>query len=76
MSDKCGKAIVTFDIDSGKVLSVKDEKGKEAKVTSLKETELNGRHVTYIPDHTVILTHSSPGCFVYVFNGKLYTICI
>lgn len=31
--------------------------------------------VVSIPNHTVITTHSSPGCTTYIFNGIAYTIC-
>ena len=68
-------AVVMFDIDTGKVLRVTHGDGMPVKPIPVKEVEFNGRKVTHIPDHSVILTHSSPGCFTYIFDGVSYTVC-
>lgn len=72
-------AVVTFDIDTGKVKSVTDGNGNPADETILKKEGdflLNNKSVHFIQDYTVILTHSSPGCFTYVYNGTAYTVCM
>ena len=73
---KSTTAVVAFDIDTGKVKSVTDEFGRPARKSDIKDICFQGKSVSHIPDHSVILTHSSPGCFTYVYNGQSYTVCM
>ena len=68
-------AVVTFDIKTGAVLKVANGEGKEAEAVPMQRTEFNKKHVTSIPDHTIILSTINPTCFTYVYNGQLYEIC-
>ena len=69
-------AIVMFDIDTGKVLRVTRGDGTPVKPIPVKEAEFNGKRVIHIPAYSVIITHSSPGCFTYIFDGVSYTVCM
>jgi hypothetical protein len=73
------EVIITFDIASGKIKSVTDEFSRPAIEKPIDELMLSlekDKKIKYIPDHTVIRTHSSPDCFTYVLNGVAYTICM
>jgi hypothetical protein len=74
MEAKAKRMVIELDIDTGKVLKVTDGE-KEIKPVSAEKATLNGKRITSIPDHTLIFTHSSPGCAWYFVGGKLYYIC-
>lgn len=76
--------VVKKDAKTGKVLSVKSANGKKtAKPKPLKKLRLCRikagkdvlKDVIDISDDAVIVTHSSPDCITYVFNGQEYEIC-
>lgn len=69
------KMVITIDVETGKVEKVTDEKGVPAKSKKMEEVKLDGMPIAKIHDHTIIHTHSSPGCCYYYINGKWYYIC-
>ncbi len=70
------KMVIEIDVETGKLLKITGngctvEKGrlKDGKL------KLGGKVVTKVPDHTLMFTHSSPGCAYYFFGGRWYYIC-
>jgi hypothetical protein len=68
------KMVITIDVETGKVEKITDEKGERAKTAKKGALKLGDRTITSVPDHTLILTHSSPGCAWYFIGGKWYYI--
>jgi hypothetical protein len=73
--------IVVEKDNSGNVKSVKSLDGTKAAtgkpVTDLKLVRKGqkGKSVISISDNAVIVTHSSPDCITYIYNGQEYEIC-
>jgi hypothetical protein len=65
---------VEIDLETGKVVSVTDG-GRKVKSRSVKELRLQGKAVTNVSAHTLIVTHSSPGCVYYLVGGRYYLVC-
>jgi hypothetical protein len=69
------KMVITIDVDTGRVDSVTDEKGADAKSSNNMPEEMKNAKTTDIVSATVIGTHSSPGCRWIFYNGKWYWVC-
>lgn len=71
------KMKVLIDVESGKIDVYEVDGEKEIPVEGIpaKEFGLNRKAIQSIPDHTVIRTHSSPGCVTYFYNGYAYQVC-
>lgn len=70
-----GKIVLEIDIDSGRV-KVSDGKNRPYKGIPLEEFTINGRMVTKAtPNHTMLFTHSSPGCVYYFYGGRGWWVC-
>jgi hypothetical protein len=59
---------------SGRKVERQDE-DQHMKVKRCGANEYTDKRITKIQDHTVIRTHSSPGCVTYWFGGYPYTVC-
>jgi hypothetical protein len=68
--------IIIVDTETGKIVSVADEKGNEATKVDLDEFEKiyqspNGfKHIS-----TMLFAHSSPGCIYISIGGRYFKIC-
>ena len=68
--------IITADTQTGKIVSVVDEKGKKA--TRVDPEEMDKIYASedgFKFVGTVLYTHSSPGCYYIVSGGWAYRIC-
>ncbi len=70
------KMVIEVDIETGKLLKITGN-GCTVKKGRLKEgkLKLDGKIVSKVPDHTLVFTHSSPGCAWYFFGDWWYYIC-
>jgi hypothetical protein len=70
------KTIITLDTESGKVISIVDEYGKEASRVSPEEVDkIYGDEKGFRYVSTVLHAHSSPGCIYIRLGGTTYKIC-
>ncbi len=67
--------VITLDVDTGRVVSVKDEKGTDAKSDNSMPAEMKNAKITDAASATVIGTHSSPGCRWFFYNGQCCWVC-
>ena len=68
-------AVITIDVDSGKVISIEGRNG--AQVSEMAEGELkviHGQTGAYNTVAWIVRSHSSPGC-VRLIGGSLVKVC-
>jgi len=80
--------VVVIDVEKGDVKEVYDSKTMGMQKNGVtfdakpvikqdikKQLTVNGKNVVYIPDHTVLGTHSSPGCVTYTYGNYSWKVC-
>jgi hypothetical protein len=61
--------------ESVKVYEVRDGKKVLVKGIPAEKITFYGKSITFIPDYTMIRTHSSPGCQIWCVGGYCFPVC-